>query len=659
MILPLLAATALALTPDDAQVILQIEAQRLPPLALARYVADEDAETRARAARALGRLRTAAAVAPLKRLAADDDPSVRAEAAFALGLTPGAGPVALARLAEESDPTVRARLLTALGTQGEGEAVPALLSALAEPPRLLRRPDAQIAAAKALGRMGMREVEAARAPDVTRALLEALRRPDVHLTRAAAFALARQGAGPLPAPVGVALVDAARRAGDGPTRALLVRAVAASGAEAHGLLDDLADDHHPGVRVALARAAAATDWPGVTALLDDEDEGVVLEAIAALGRVDAPDRRGRLEALLAAGGDLEAAEAWRAARDPRLHRAAAALSALAQAGLLEDLTPWTEVARPTRVRVAAVQELDDPARLAALALEDGEGPVRTAAASALVAREPDRKDLVPLISAFDPMVAAIAADALTERPTGKAEAPLLAALAESETPDLLAAGLRALHAMVSGSPPKVRKPDPATRDRALALLDHPAGPVRDAARALLAALDATSDAPPPPSWHHIVTAPLDEVARARTVRLRTTQGEVILELFPEEAPVTVWSFTQLAEAGWFDRLTFHRVVPDFVVQTGDPRGDGMGGPSFTVPDEPNPVPYEAGVVGMALAGPDTGGSQWFVTLSPQPHLDGTYTVFGRVVRGLEVLRRLREGDRIERLTVEWQPEPAG
>ena len=79
----------------------------------------------------------------------------------------------------------------------------------------------------------------------------------------------------------------------------------------------------------------------------------------------------------------------------------------------------------------------------------------------------------------------------------------------------------------------------------------------------------------------------------------------------------------------------------------------MGGPVWTIPDEINPIPYDTGVVGMALSGPDTGGSQWFITLSPQPHLDGTYTVFGQVVQGMPILRSLREGDRVEELDIEW------
>ncbi|HYS62140.1 MAG TPA: peptidylprolyl isomerase, partial [Gemmatimonadales bacterium] len=100
------------------------------------------------------------------------------------------------------------------------------------------------------------------------------------------------------------------------------------------------------------------------------------------------------------------------------------------------------------------------------------------------------------------------------------------------------------------------------------------------------------------------------------------------------------------ERRYFDGSTWHRVVPNFVVQDGDPRGDGWGGPGFALRDETNPMRYETGTVGMALSGPDTGGSQFFITHSPQPHLDGTYTVFGRVVSGLGALAAIGQGERI-------------
>ena len=104
--------------------------------------------------------------------------------------------------------------------------------------------------------------------------------------------------------------------------------------------------------------------------------------------------------------------------------------------------------------------------------------------------------------------------------------------------------------------------------------------------------------------------------------------------------------------GYFDGLSFHRVVPNFVVQGGDPRGDGWGGPGYTIADENAATPYVTGTVGMALAGRDTGGSQFFITLSPQPHLYGRYPAFGRVVEGMDIALRIFEGDRIRKALVE-------
>lgn len=126
----------------------------------------------------------------------------------------------------------------------------------------------------------------------------------------------------------------------------------------------------------------------------------------------------------------------------------------------------------------------------------------------------------------------------------------------------------------------------------------------------------------------------------------TEKGEFEIALFVEDAPLTSANLFQLARKGFFRNLTFHRVVPDFVAQGGDPRGDGNGGPGYTIRCEVNHRPYARGVVGMALSGKDTGGSQFFVTAAPQPHLDGRYTAFGEVTRGQEVVDALLEGDKI-------------
>jgi cyclophilin family peptidyl-prolyl cis-trans isomerase len=130
------------------------------------------------------------------------------------------------------------------------------------------------------------------------------------------------------------------------------------------------------------------------------------------------------------------------------------------------------------------------------------------------------------------------------------------------------------------------------------------------------------------------------------VRFATSRGDFEVELFAEDAPLTVASFLRLARAGYFDGQEWPRVVANFVIQGGDPRGDTSGGPGYAIRDEINRHPYLAGTLGMALSGPDTGGSQYFIAHSPQPHLDGGYTVFGRVVRGMDVVARVLQGDRI-------------
>ncbi|MDX1502409.1 MAG: peptidylprolyl isomerase, partial [Thermoanaerobaculia bacterium] len=138
-------------------------------------------------------------------------------------------------------------------------------------------------------------------------------------------------------------------------------------------------------------------------------------------------------------------------------------------------------------------------------------------------------------------------------------------------------------------------------------------------------------------------------SRDPEVELLTRQGAIRLRLLCAEAPLTCVNFLQLAGQGFYDGLSFHRVVPDFVVQSGDPRGDGWGGPGYAIRDENGPVPYTRGTVGMALSGPDTGGSQFFVTLSEQPHLEGFFPAFARVVGGDELLDRIVQGDTIDSL----------
>jgi len=139
--------------------------------------------------------------------------------------------------------------------------------------------------------------------------------------------------------------------------------------------------------------------------------------------------------------------------------------------------------------------------------------------------------------------------------------------------------------------------------------------------------------------------------------LETDRGTIQIELAVLDAPLTVENFVTLARKGFFDGLSVHRVVPNFVVQDGDPRGDGEGGPGYSIRDELNERPYLRGTVGMALdPWPDTGGSQYFITHSPQPHLDGRYTVFGRVVSGMDVVDKIQQSDVIRRVRI-WDGTP--
>jgi len=142
--------------------------------------------------------------------------------------------------------------------------------------------------------------------------------------------------------------------------------------------------------------------------------------------------------------------------------------------------------------------------------------------------------------------------------------------------------------------------------------------------------------------------------RAYPVRIETERGTIHLELFAQHAPRTVNNFIFLASEGFYDGVAFHRVIPGFVIQGGDPAGSGRGGPGYKFADETrgNPLKHETGSLSMANAGPDTNGSQFFITHAPQPHLDGKHTVFGKVVSGQEVVEAIREGDKILRVVVE-------
>ena len=140
---------------------------------------------------------------------------------------------------------------------------------------------------------------------------------------------------------------------------------------------------------------------------------------------------------------------------------------------------------------------------------------------------------------------------------------------------------------------------------------------------------------------------------AQTARITLENGNTIdLEFYPQDAPKTVANFVTLAKKVFYDNLVFHRVVPGFVVQGGDPKGNGTGGPGYTIKAEFNKNKHVRGSVAMARsAHPDSAGSQFYITYGPQPHLDGSYTVFGHVASGMEHVDQIRQGDRMKSIRI--------
>ncbi len=143
-----------------------------------------------------------------------------------------------------------------------------------------------------------------------------------------------------------------------------------------------------------------------------------------------------------------------------------------------------------------------------------------------------------------------------------------------------------------------------------------------------------------------------ETNRTYSATIKTNKGDIHLQLNPAEAPMTVNNFVTLARDGFYDNVKFHRVVPGFVIQGGDPTGTGRGGPGYQFKDEPMKRQYRAGTVAMANAGPNTNGSQFFICLEDQPNLPPNYTIFGDVTSGMDVVRNIRQGDVISTITIE-------
>jgi len=251
----------------------------------------------------------------------------------------------------------------------------------------------------------------------------------------------------------------------------------------------------------------------------------------------------------------------------------------------------------------------------------------------------------------DPIVRAAIMSALSRRATA-ADAPRIAAIYRRSVADTVNDARVAAIRYLSSAWSRDSVAFSDSLRAAIGALPQPPDPeVTAAVRGASVFAKWTPIVPAPRSaeWYESVVRRfvLPGLAGTRPVaELVTSRGTVIVELFGLEAPLTVQSFASLAASGFYGDTRFHRVVPNFVAQGGDPTGMGSGGPGYSLRDELNRHRYDRGTLGMAHSGPDTGGSQFFLTHAPQPHLDGLHTVFGRVIGGLHVLDAIVEGDRL-------------
>lgn len=621
---------------ERALLLLLVDQQRYEPFTVEQALKG-DAALREELALALGRIPDPRGRSVLEGLLLDDEAAVRRAAAFGLG--------------ELEDPGAQA----------------ALLRAMADPDR-----ETGVLAVEALGKLAVPVVDvvsqllpldeeerwARLLPHLFRFKEDAtvrlagrgLQIPDPVLRARAAYALARDPrpeALPLLRPL---LADPTPRVRAWMARALGIVGEGQDVAALRPLLDDA--DPAPIIHalrsaralVAAGKAAAPADWsPRLTALISDPRPGVRATALEAA----AP--------WIAASPELAEALASRAAQGEIWERGLALVSLGAgkhprAAEILAAAAASDNDALRARAAEAAGQ-LGLPAGAAVLERLAGDpsARVRAAALTAWLAADPEAAEVAKKgLADPDLAVRATALGWFAEHP--------VASLAELEKgfPGAFAegaeeAGLAALQALAARA-----KSEPLERGAAIAAIERlsAAGPyvIRREAGAALRGLDRPVPPLEPIRTGKEVRAYREIVQRTqnpRTVEIRTERGPIRVRLECPRAPMTCLNFLSLAGQKYFDGLTFHRVVPDFVVQGGDPRGDGTGGPGYSIRDEINGLRYDRGVLGMALAGPDTGGSQFFLTLSPQPHLDGGYTAFGQVVSGMEVLDQIRLGDRIE------------
>ena len=627
---------------------------------------DPDPEVRRRAVLALGRIGRPEAVEPLvAALTADEAGAVRSTAAFALGIVedplPAEAVAALETALLDGSGRVREKAIEAIGRRGgerAGEIVAGRLAELVEVSGYSdRREDVEAFRRRTSwdeARLGLLALARIRDdggdPGDTGAILGRGGSPRT-LWWVSAWTAAR-----LRDPDLLPLHRAYAGSPDPVIRALGVRGLGSTGLP---VAEDVAPElSHPSDTVRIEairviRALAEADLPvGATTAarlfeaLDDAVPAIRREALRGLADVRHPEVTGALIRRMQSSDPEVRASAMRA------------LYPQDQEGFFLLLSGWSDRDPAGRIAMARrLSQIPDPRIrnfLLRNPLTDADSRVRAVALAGLGELEENLRgdgeespEVVPALirhlGAEDPYERAAAAAALGRLETGAESLRQSYGADSAPVPDFRLAALRA---GLSQGPAHERI------DFAREALGDPAWPVRREAHAFLRRSGAADEEPAPAEtlesadYRAMLEAPFSPLAWIETGR-----GTIEMELFIGDAPRTVSNFVRLAREGFYDGLRFHRVVPNFVIQAGDPRGDSSGGPDYTIRCEIGEGFYMRGSVGMALDGKDTGGSQFFITLLPQPHLNGRYTLFGHVRDGFAVLDQIEPGDRIRRIRI--------
>jgi cyclophilin family peptidyl-prolyl cis-trans isomerase/HEAT repeat protein len=596
---------------------------------------EHDVTVAANAAYALGLLRDSASVPNLAAALTLDREAAR-EAAWALG---------------EIGAPAHATITAALKSQHDHDVTIQLLLAAAK-----MRP-VPVVDVRSYLRSGHGSVVWAATYAISRTRAPAGVRDLIDLESSAALRarpLRREQAGPASAPYADSV------SGNQRTRAEIARGLAKSaagdslGPTAFAVLSRLVGDVDPHVRVNAVRSLATYGPPAKAALMyatHDHDANVRIAAAQSFGTVLSKDASGF-------------SSIWMA--DTSIVYRSSVLSSAARAGLrppeLQRWTSSTDWHFRAAVASAAGDTLDREFAIsrAAPLTRDADPRVREAAFAALAPtpsmplEDSVHALLVNALRDPDFYVRATVIGALADRPSAADLAPVLASYSQATRDSANDARLAAIQYVAA----LWKRDSSALKATWLAQLQRipmPLDPLERAAGKAVPVWSTWGNARTtsrPLAWYEGIVRAMVMPAyagKSLTATINTIRGPIRLELFGAEAPMTVWNFLTLARSGYYRNTRFHRVVPNFVAQDGDPRDDGNGGPGYAIRDEMNRHRYERGAVGMALSGPDTGGSQYFITHSPQPHLDGHYTVFGQVISGYDVLDKLVQGDLITRI----------